>query len=143
MSRATSPSAMPFTSSGCRPQKSAICSKVREVLSTSQTAVALGIRISVMGVGPFLVGEEGLRTRVLETAPPGLSAGRLCPRYSGFLRAGEGFSAGHRLQSQGVARGRAADVVIEVGEDLAALRPPAADVVGPARQRLVGIGPVV
>ena len=41
--RATSPSAMPLTSSGCRPQKSAICSKVRLVLSTSQTAVAFGI----------------------------------------------------------------------------------------------------
>ena len=34
MSRATSPPAIPFTSSGCRPQKSAICSKVIEVLST-------------------------------------------------------------------------------------------------------------
>src|SRR5215472_10992367 len=45
MSRATSPSAMPFTSKGCRPQKSAICSKVIEVLSTNQTAVAFGIRI--------------------------------------------------------------------------------------------------
>src|SRR5690606_9543663 len=48
MSRATSPSAIPFTSSGCRPQKSATCSKVSEVLSTSQTAVALGIRISAI-----------------------------------------------------------------------------------------------
>ena len=39
----TSPSAMPLTSSGCRPQNSAICSKVRLVFSTSHTAVALGI----------------------------------------------------------------------------------------------------
>ena len=41
---ATSPSAMPFTSSTCSPQNSAICSKVSEVLSTSQTAVAFGIK---------------------------------------------------------------------------------------------------
>src|SRR5690606_27442602 len=41
---ATSPSAMPFTSSGWSLQKSAICSNVNEVFSTSQTAVALGIR---------------------------------------------------------------------------------------------------
>src|ERR1700742_770480 len=40
---ATSPSAMPFTSSGCNLQNSAIWSKVSEVFSTSQTAVALGI----------------------------------------------------------------------------------------------------
>src|SRR5262249_54777830 len=40
---ATSPSATPWTSSGCRPQKSAICSKVSVVFSTSQTAVAFGI----------------------------------------------------------------------------------------------------
>src|ERR1700733_285491 len=43
MPLATSSSAMPFTSSGCRPQNSAICSKVSEVLSTSHTAVALGM----------------------------------------------------------------------------------------------------
>lgn len=43
MPAATSPSAMPFTSSGCSLQKSAICSKASEVFSTSQTAVALGI----------------------------------------------------------------------------------------------------
>src|SRR5689334_13284962 len=43
MPLATSSSAMPFTSRGCRPQKSAICSKVSDVLSTSHTAVALGI----------------------------------------------------------------------------------------------------
>src|SRR6516164_2611797 len=41
---ATSPSAMACTSSGCMPQKSAICSKERPVLSINQTAVALGIR---------------------------------------------------------------------------------------------------
>src|SRR5271165_1937245 len=40
---ATSPSAMPLTSSGWSLQNSAIWSKVNEVLSTSQTAVALGI----------------------------------------------------------------------------------------------------
>src|SRR5580704_11471393 len=34
---------MAWTSRGCRPQKSAIWSKVSEVLSTSHTAVALGI----------------------------------------------------------------------------------------------------
>src|SRR3954471_8672207 len=75
MSRATSPSAIPFTSSGCRPQKSAIWSKVSEVLSTSQTAVALGIRMSVMG-------EVSVRKiRGSETKAPGLSAGRVCPFY--------------------------------------------------------------
>src|SRR5690625_7759553 len=41
---ATSPSAMPCTSSSCRPQKSAICLKLKALFSTSQTAVALGIR---------------------------------------------------------------------------------------------------
>src|SRR5215813_1534453 len=41
---ATSPSAMPFTSSTCSPHSSAICSKESEVFSTSHTAVALGIR---------------------------------------------------------------------------------------------------
>ena len=40
---ATSPSAMPFTSSGCSLQNSAIWSKVNDVFSTSQTAVAFGI----------------------------------------------------------------------------------------------------
>src|SRR5271165_4827219 len=40
---ATSPSAMPLTSSGCSLQNSAIWSKVREVFSTSHTAVAFGI----------------------------------------------------------------------------------------------------
>ena len=40
---ATSPSAMPLTSSTCSPQKAAICSKDSDVFSTSQTAVALGI----------------------------------------------------------------------------------------------------
>ena len=40
---ATSPSAIACTSRGCRPQKSPICSKVRVVFSTSQTAVAFGI----------------------------------------------------------------------------------------------------
>ncbi len=43
MPAATSPSAMPFTSSGCSLQKSAICSKESEVFSTSHTAVAFGI----------------------------------------------------------------------------------------------------
>ena len=40
---ATSPSAMPFTSSTCRPHNSAIWSKESEVFSTSHTAVAFGI----------------------------------------------------------------------------------------------------
>src|SRR5436190_4292768 len=65
MSRATSPSAMPFTSSGCSPQKSAIWSKVSEVLSTSQTAVAFGMRIWVV------------HFQVPGTKAPGLSAGRV------------------------------------------------------------------
>jgi hypothetical protein len=43
MPAATSPSAMPFTSSGWSLQKSAICSNDKDVFSTSQTAVALGI----------------------------------------------------------------------------------------------------
>ena len=37
-------------SSGCSPQKSAICSKVREVFSTSHTAVALGINGTAMTI---------------------------------------------------------------------------------------------
>src|SRR3546814_8864455 len=41
---ATSWSAIALISSSCRPQNSAICRKVSVVLSTSQTAVALGIR---------------------------------------------------------------------------------------------------
>ena len=41
---------MPRTSSRCRPQKSAICSNVSEVCSTSQTAVALGIRGSAISL---------------------------------------------------------------------------------------------
>src|ERR1700733_8889986 len=45
---ATSPSAIACTSSGCIPQKSAICVKVRPVLSISHTAVAFGINGSVM-----------------------------------------------------------------------------------------------
>ena len=45
MPAATSPSAMPFTSSGWSLQKSAIWSNDRPVLSMSQTAVAFGIRI--------------------------------------------------------------------------------------------------
>ena len=55
---ATSPSAMPFTSSTCSPQNSAICSKVREVLSTSQTAVAFGINgVRVMiSLEPYVKG---------------------------------------------------------------------------------------
>ena len=43
MPPATSPSAIAWTSSGCRPVKAEIWSKVRVVFSTSQTAVALGI----------------------------------------------------------------------------------------------------
>ena len=40
---AASPSAIAFTSSGCSLQNAAICSKDSDVLSTSQTAVALGM----------------------------------------------------------------------------------------------------
>jgi hypothetical protein len=40
---AASPSAIAFTSSGCSLQKSATCSNDKEVLSSSQTAVAFGI----------------------------------------------------------------------------------------------------
>ena len=43
MPTATSPSAMPWTSNGCRPQNSAIWSKVSAVLLISHTAVAFGI----------------------------------------------------------------------------------------------------
>src|ERR1700733_10924134 len=48
---ATSPSAIACTSSGCMPQKSAICVKVSAVFSISHTAVALGISGSVMAGG--------------------------------------------------------------------------------------------
>ena len=41
---AASPSAMAFTSSGCSLQKSATWSNDSAVFSTSQTAVAFGIR---------------------------------------------------------------------------------------------------
>src|SRR3546814_15132115 len=43
MPTATSPSAMPCTSKGCKPQNSATCSKDRLELSISQTAVAFGM----------------------------------------------------------------------------------------------------
>ena len=43
MPPATSPSAIAWISSGCRPVKAEIWSNVRVVFSTSQTAVALGI----------------------------------------------------------------------------------------------------
>jgi hypothetical protein len=39
---------MAFTSSGCSPQNCAIWSKDKAVLSTSQTAVALGIKSAVL-----------------------------------------------------------------------------------------------
>src|ERR1039458_3701675 len=45
---ATSPSAIACTSSGCMPQKSAICVNVNAVFSISHTAVAFGINGSVM-----------------------------------------------------------------------------------------------
>jgi hypothetical protein len=45
---ATSPSAIAWTSRVCSPQNSAIWSNVRLVFSTSQTAVALGIKGSAM-----------------------------------------------------------------------------------------------
>ena len=61
---ATSPSAMPFTSRTCKPQNSAICSKLREVLSTSQTAVALGMR----GVRSMDI--EASDMRVTSPSPP-------------------------------------------------------------------------
>ena len=49
---ATSPSAMPFTSSSCSPQNSAICLNVSVVFSTSQTAVAFCINGSA--IAPLL-----------------------------------------------------------------------------------------
>jgi hypothetical protein len=55
---------MPFTSRGWSSQKSAICSKVRVVLSISQTAVAFGMRILAMGA-----------SEVLKTKNPALRAG--------------------------------------------------------------------
>jgi hypothetical protein len=51
---AESPSAMAFTSSGCSTQKAAICSKVSDVLSTSQTAVAFGMSGAVAMQNPPL-----------------------------------------------------------------------------------------
>ena len=56
---ATSPSAMPFTSSTCRPQNSAICSNDSEVFSTSHTAVAFGIRGLRSLIGAFPYGRHG------------------------------------------------------------------------------------
>ena len=41
---ATSPSAIPCISTSCKLQKSAICLKVKVVFSTSQAAVAIGIK---------------------------------------------------------------------------------------------------
>ena len=52
MPPATSPSAIAWTSSGCRPVKAEIWSKVRVVFSTSQTAVALGINTCDMNNSP-------------------------------------------------------------------------------------------
>src|SRR6476620_5922682 len=51
---AESPSAIALTSSGCSPQNCAICSKDSAVLSTSQTAVALGIS-SVLAIAKILL----------------------------------------------------------------------------------------
>src|SRR5690606_23923088 len=51
---ATSPSAMPWTSRGCRAQKAAIWSKLSDVFSTSQTAVALGISSWVVAMAANL-----------------------------------------------------------------------------------------
>src|SRR5690349_12704468 len=48
---ATSPSAIACTSSGCMPQKSAICVKVNAVFSISHTAVAFGINGNVIMAG--------------------------------------------------------------------------------------------
>src|SRR5580704_4799077 len=62
---ATSPSAIACTSSGCMPQKSAICVKVSAVFSISHTAVALGISGSVMAVsGSVMAGGYDNRLRV-------------------------------------------------------------------------------
>src|SRR5882672_6574541 len=67
---ATSPSAIACTSSGCMPQKSAICVKVSAVFSISHTAVALGIRGSVMAGG------YDNRVGVGQGRPPGLRSRR-------------------------------------------------------------------
>ena len=47
---------MAWTSNGCMPQNSAICSKVSAVFSISHTAVALGISGRVMAALPWLPG---------------------------------------------------------------------------------------
>src|SRR3990167_776150 len=80
MFSATSPSAMPLTSRWCRPQNFAICAKVSVVLSSSQTAVARGIRTSDIGI---------LLNSCLppEMQPPGTwGAGRVGSRTAGTLK---------------------------------------------------------
>src|ERR1700722_10630634 len=61
---ATSPSAIPFTSRGCSLQNSAIWSKVSEVFSTSQTAVAFGIN------GASLMNDNSLIVCARSQVPP-------------------------------------------------------------------------
>src|SRR6185437_9980781 len=70
MACATSPSAMAWTSSGCIPQKSAICVKVRAVFSISHTAVAFGIKGRVMACH-LQPGERCTDRRALGGAKPG------------------------------------------------------------------------
>src|SRR4029450_7654872 len=65
MPPATSPSAIAWTSSGCRPGKAEIWSNVRGLFSTSQTAVALGINTCDMGSSP----EPGYRARPCPRQP--------------------------------------------------------------------------
>ena len=85
---ATSPSAMPFTSSGCRPQNSAIWSKVRLVFSTSHTAVAFGIRGRSIG---YSCGAARIR-REYEHRQLGARCGRVKakPNSPHFAQHGQG-----------------------------------------------------
>ena len=63
---AASPSAIAFTSSGCSLQKSAIWSNVSAVLSTSQTAVAFGIKgAAVMAKSPYAPPARGAKQQII------------------------------------------------------------------------------
>ena len=60
---AESPSAIALTSSGCNLQNSAIWSKVRAVLSNSQTAVAFGIKGAGVAMANLLYASSALRAK--------------------------------------------------------------------------------
>ncbi len=70
---ATSPSAMPLTSSSCSPQNSAIWRKVSVVFSTSQTAVAFCMSGSVICLIP--VAYNGVPRAENSGAPAGAKIG--------------------------------------------------------------------